>query len=351
MLPRIHFRTLSALLLGVVTLTGCASREMATVSFSYVVEPERGLPPGMHTIMIQPASVGATTDQKWSDMSASVIRSLVNESRISFGTNITVSDRRDTQVTFDEADLQASGMSTRQGGSGGKLLAVDGAILSNINVKVEKYIGKQRTLAGLDLSAFGGKNWHGRRSGGGRARIETEEVETVTRNMTVQTEFKLIDTSNNQVWDQYTPATFRSTDRTKASPIFGSSATEAELTPRDAIIATLVEKAARQFVSRLMPCRIKVEATVESSGNANCSNGVRMLRAEAFGDAVAMFRAALSDNPNDHRAAYGAGVACEMSGRYDDALSFYRQACAGEDGPDYREARDRMKAYGHRVRR
>ena len=75
-----------------------------------------------------------------------------------------------------------------------------------------------------------------------------------------------------------------------------------------------------------------------------------MLRAEAFGDAVAMFRAALSDNPNDHHAAYGAGVACEMSGKYDDALSFYRQACGGEDDPEYREARDRMKAYGHRVR-
>ena len=74
------------------------------------------------------------------------------------------------------------------------------------------------------------------------------------------------------------------------------------------------------------------------------------LRAEGYEDAVALFKAALSDKGNDHRAAFGAGVACEAAGRYDEALSFYRRACAGRDDPAYREARDRMKTYGHRVR-
>ncbi|MCH9019806.1 MAG: hypothetical protein IIA73_05535 [Proteobacteria bacterium] len=60
--------------------------------------------------------------------------------------------------------------------------------------------------------------------------------------MTVQTDFRLIDTADNRVWEQHSPRPFRSTDRTKASPIFGSSSTEADLTPQDAIIATLVER-------------------------------------------------------------------------------------------------------------
>jgi hypothetical protein len=329
----------------VAVTTGCAGREQAFVSFSYVVNAERGLPPGMETITIMPAKIGPTTDPKWSDMCVTIMQSLVNESRNRFGTNVTVSDRRDTQVTFDEADLAAAGMSTARGGSGGQLLAAQGAILTNINVKVETHTGMQRTLAGLSLDAWGGHGW-----GGGGTDIRTEEVETVTRNMTVQTEFKLVDTANNKVWDHYSPKTYRATDRTKASPIFGSSRTEAELTPRDAIIATLVEQAAREFISRLMPCRIDVEVDVPSSGNPNCVQGVKLLRAEMYEEALSSFRAALAVDSGDHRAAFGAGVACEAMGQYDSALSFYKQACVGAGSRVYMEARDRMKTYGHRVR-
>jgi hypothetical protein len=258
---------------------------------------------------------------------------------------VTVSDRFDTHVTFDEADLAAAGMSTRRGGNPGQLLAADGAIVSRINVKVEKHVGKQRTLSGLSLGAIGGDGW-----GGGDVDVRTSEVETVTRAMTVQTDFKLLDTANNQVWEQYSPRPYQSTDRTKASPIFGSSRTEAELTPQDQIIATLVEKAAEEFVSKLMPVRIQIDAVVESSGNADCVQGVRMLRAEAYQDAISLFQSALAANPSDHQAAYGAGVAAEAAGDFNRALAFYQQACAGKDDADYREARDRVKTYGGRVR-
>ncbi len=342
MLIHVRPRALAGGLICVFLAGGCAT-ELARVQFSYVVEPERSLPEGMNTLAIQPAELGSTTDPKWSEMCSTLLSSLVNESRIEFGTEVTVSDRRDTQVTFDEADLAAAGMSTARGGGGGQLLAVQGMILSNINVKVEKHMGKQRTLSGLDLSGFGGHGW-----GGGRTRIETSEVETVTRNMTVQTDFRLIDTANNRVWDQWA-SSHTSTDRTKASPIFGSSRTEAELTPQDRIIGTLVERGARQFISRLMPCRIKVDVEVESSTNKHCMQGVQMLRAEAFEDAVTMFNMALSAQANDHRAAFGAGVACEASGEYGEALSFYKRACGGQLNPTYTDARDRMKAYGKRA--
>lgn len=325
------------------TFWGCAT-ERAYVSFSYTVEAERGLPPGMKAIAIQPAKIGPTTDAKWSEISANLIQSLVNESRTRFGTDVLVSDRRDSQVTFDEADLAAAGMSTAKGGRGGKLRAVEGIILSNINVKVEKHVGRQRTLSGVDISGFFHRGYRG-----GRANIETSEVETVTRNLTVQTDFKLLNTSDNQVWDQHS-RTFTVTDRTRASAIFGSSQTEASLTPQDRIINALVERGAREFISRLMPCRIEVQANVTSSSNADCVRGVKLLRAESYEGALSHFRAALADNPGDHRAAYGAGVACEASGRYDDALRYYKRALAEEGDREYADARDRLKMYGYRAR-
>ncbi|RME37301.1 MAG: tetratricopeptide repeat protein [Planctomycetota bacterium] len=311
-----------------------------------MVEPDQGLPENVHSIAIMPASVGPTTDPKWSDLASGILMSLVNESRNRFGTNIDVTDRRDTQVTFDEADLAAAGMSTRPGGSGGQLLAADAAILSNINVKVEKYQGRQRTLSGLNIAGWGGHHW-----GGGWADIETSEVETVTRSMTVQTEFKLVDARNNRVIAHYSPKPYHGTDRTKASPIFGSSKTEAELTPEDEIVAELVERAAREFVSTLMPCRIDVDVTVVSSRNKHCIQGVRLLRGELYEEALSQFKLAIAENDRDHRALFGAGVACEVLGRYDEAYRYYRRACVEQEAPRYVEARDRMKLYAHRIRR
>ncbi len=342
-------RTVMGLVLGLgfcAVLGGCGSSQSAVVNFSYVVEQEKGLPPGMKTIVIVPATVGETTDPKWSELATTIMAALINESREKYGTEITVTERRDTKAVFEEADLAAAGMSTKKGGAPSQLLAAEGALVSRINVKTETHKGKQRTLSGLDIAG-----WGGRRHGGGRVNAETEEVETVTRNMTVQTEFKLIDSANARVWDLHSPKPYRATDRTKASPIFGSSQTEAELTPQDQIIGTLVERGAREFVSKLMPCRVDVETEVLASGNKNCSEGVKWLRAEEYRQALSSFKAAIDENGNDHQAAYGAGVASEALGNFDQADKYYRQACAGEDNPQYSEARDRVKTYGKRVRK
>ncbi|UCF34082.1 MAG: tetratricopeptide repeat protein [Phycisphaerales bacterium] len=340
-MPKIR---LSASLILPLFLLGCAT-ERAMVSFSYAVNPTKGLPPGMKVITIEPANIGETTDPKWSELCVSILNSLVNESKSRFGTDVLVSDRRDADVTFDEADLRAAGMATETGQQGGRVLGAHGAIRSTINVKVDEKIGRQRTLSGLMLGGGGGHGF-----GGGATDIQTEEVETVTRTMVVQTEFKLLDTANNRVWDYSEPMTYRSTEATQASPIFGSSQTAAELTPEDEIIGALVERGARRFISRLMPTTIQVDAVVESSVNADCVRGVKMLRGTMYDTALANFKNALAEDSDDHQAAFGAGLACEAMGRYDEALRYYKQACVGAADPQYAEARDRLTEYGSRVR-
>ncbi|MCH7870560.1 MAG: tetratricopeptide repeat protein [Planctomycetes bacterium] len=69
-----------------------------------------------------------------------------------------------------------------------------------------------------------------------------------------------------------------------------------------------------------------------------------------YREALAAFRQALADNRNDHQAAFAAGVACEVLGRYDDALRYYRQACSARNSRRYLAARDRMNRYGSRIR-
>ncbi|MDO8632842.1 MAG: hypothetical protein Q7R41_20355, partial [Phycisphaerales bacterium] len=66
---------------------------------------------------------------------------------------------------------------------------------------------------------------------------------------------------------------------------------------------------------------------------------------------ISAFQAAMAEDSNDHRAAYGAGVACEATGQFEAGLKYYNQACAGENNSTYMDARDRMKTYGSRIRK
>ena len=80
MIERLWLSLPAGVLLGAAALsTGCASKEKAFVNYSYVVEPSRGLPPGMKTLYVSPAKVGPTTDAKWSELCSNILRSLVNE--------------------------------------------------------------------------------------------------------------------------------------------------------------------------------------------------------------------------------------------------------------------------------
>jgi len=204
-------------------------------------------------------------------------------------------------------------------------------------VKVESHSGKKRTIDAMSLMGGGGRHW-----GHGGGSVDSTEVETVTRNMTVQTEFKLTDAKTGEVWAHWMPKTYRATEKTEASPFFGSSQTEAELTPRDQIIGTLVERGARDFVSLFLPCTVEHEVEVKSSGNESCEQGVKLLNGDMYEEAIEQFKMALVEEPEDDRAAFGAGVACEALGRHTEALDYYKRACVIKARPEYLEAKQRL---------
>jgi tetratricopeptide (TPR) repeat protein len=77
---------------------------------------------------------------------------------------------------------------------------------------------------------------------------------------------------------------------------------------------------------------------------------VKLLRGEQYDEALTAFATAVDENPGDHRSAFGAGVAAEAAGKFDRALKFYQMAAQEQENRTYREARDRVKAYGHRAK-
>jgi tetratricopeptide (TPR) repeat protein len=65
---------------------------------------------------------------------------------------------------------------------------------------------------------------------------------------------------------------------------------------------------------------------VQSSGNGSCQQGVRELRNQQWDKALTAFQQALLDNPDDHHAHFGMGLACEELGKLDQALEHFQAA-------------------------
>jgi len=325
---------------------GCSSSERATALVTYTVTPDVGLPPGMSSVAVLDSTVNEATDTKWSEMAANYIQHLVQESNQKYGTSLQVADRKQTSRVMTESELSASGMAASENpGATAKLLGVQGLVMSEINIKTRVDAGRQRTVSAMDVFAYGGSHY-----GGGGGGVDTEEVETATRNITVQTDFKLVDSATGKNWVTYSPKAYSQTDRTKASPFFGSSKTEAEMTPRDEIIAAAVEQGARVFVSRFIPCEVTHEIEVESSGNEACIQGVKYLRGDMNAEAHAQFRAAIAEDPDDDKAVFAAGVACELLGRHAEALDYYKRACVLKAEPQYLDAKNRLSADISRIK-
>ncbi len=350
---------MSLVLVSVVLSSGCgASKESMTVSLAYTLKPTEQLPEGLTTVAVNESDVEAweagTEDadraKKWSRMSADMIEAMINDSHKEGLTPLTVAKRRETKNVMAENDMAAAGLTQSSGNAGApaKLADVQGLIKSKLNIRNEVKKGKQRTINAASFSAWGGSYW-----GGGSGSVDTEEVETVSRNLTVQCSFSMYDKAGNLIC-QYSPDPFRKLDKAKPSPVFGSSKTEANLDSADGIIGELVEQGTREFVSMFVPTQMKYQYEIESSSNEDSAAGVRQMRGRFYDQAINSFKAALAEKGSDYRSMFCLGLCYELTGKYDDAINCYRQA-ASSKGVDekeaaiYQAAADRLNRHKARI--
>jgi len=340
-----------ALAAACVSLCGCNGKEKAIVHLRYELQPDRGFPPGVTGLAVaqleaKSDSEEALDEAKWQEIVGEMMHRRLTIANEKYGLGLTIADRASTKEVMTEKDLALSGLA--EGGDVAartKLVGVQALIRGRVIIKVEKHIGRGRTIKALDVSGYGGHGW-----GGGGGGIDTEETTSVSRTVTVHPSFRLVDANTGKDWFTWTPERpFQQSDQEKPSFFFGSGKTEADLDPRDRIIAQCVEEAVAEFTSHLIPVEIDCTVEVRSSGNKACAMGVKYLRAEDYETALASFKQALADQPDDDRAAFCAGVACEKMGQWDDALQYYNQALVSKDEPEYKDARDRVKKFKDRV--
>lgn len=333
------------LVAALVTLVGCGSKERAVVTLQYTLNASKGLPAGLESVDIAPAELGPATDAKWSDMTADLLQSLIEQSKEKYGVQLRVAAREETKKVMQEADLNAAGLTQAvASGAPPKLMGIQAVITSKVNIKEEVAHGKKTSMSGMGAFAHG---W--RYGGGGGGSMDTREVDKVKKNVEAQATFQLVDVKTGETWALHGDK-LTSTEETDPSFFFGSGEGEAGLTPTDRITGTLIERVAREFIAMLMPCEVTTEVEVESSKNKACAHGVALMRADEYAEALSSFKAAIAEDAEDHKALFAAGVACEAMGQYEDALGYYKKAVVKADEPQYIAAKKRLDANLARIR-
>jgi len=346
--------------------SGCGGSR-AVVPISYAIDQARDLPPGLETIAVLDAEMDSPEDQKWSELAANRVQAQFSELNSRYGHRLRLVDRKHAKLLADERDLVAAGVAENPAGAPppgmmATQLGVDAFVVIRINVSEEVIEGRARTISGIHLGSiteqFGGPSSR-RPARGARGRrppphtferrstsgaIQTQEVPTVTRTIAVRPTFLLIDAVTGRTWDTYAPPAIIRTDEGDVSPLFGRGKTEADLRPRDRVIDEAIEIYASEFLRRFFPHDVGYRAEVRASENELCRQGVRLLKARAYPEAVSVLQSATEQFPDDDRAHFALGIAHAATGEVDAAIDWISQAIALSPDPYYVKARTRLSA-------
>lgn len=408
MRPLTHWITGSALALLSLSATACMAKERATVSVAYVIGPPAPLPEGLSAVAVIDAGVKTegtqenAREQKWSAMAADMVEAMLQNAGAEFGSPLAVAKRSQTQRILEEKDLRLAGLvEGAEATRAGKLLAVQGLITSRIVIHLDVTKGSKSTVdwAGILGGVVGGLNDRDRNrrdvpqrrpavvvrrvpadprargprdprarprttlyrqdyrptrsprpaggAFGGGIEFKTREVEEISRSLTVQCSFSLIDATTGQALTQYSPPPYQKTDSASPDFLFGGMVDEADLDPVDHFIGELVERATQEFVGMLVPVRVEQEYSLELSGKRG-EAAIRALRADDFDAAMQNLDAVAGGKDDDEgEYSFAAGVVCELMGNPEKALKLYRQASAAPDVdedelPKYLAAKKRL---------
>jgi len=180
----------------------------------------------------------------------------------------------------------------------------------------------------------------------------TREVEEISRHITVQCTFSLIDAVTGAAIAHFSPPPYQKQDTASPNFLFGSIADEAKLDPIDHFIGELVERAAQEFVSMIVPTEVEYSYVVVGRGKEG-ERGIRALRADDYPGAMELFLAARRKDPDEHETVFALGVVSELLADPQRALEYYRQACAmdadKEELQQYVAAKKRLNEHIARI--
>ncbi len=173
--------------------------------------------------------------------------------------------------------------------------------------------------------------------------VRTSQRMSVQRQITVNASMRLTNAMTGEVQASYSSPRSQ-TDKARPGFLAGDNMAEADLPPGAEVVQKLLEDQVAEFVGEIVGTEVRDRGIrIRASDNPDCQAGVRYVASESWSTALGAFERAIEADPTDHRALFGAGVACEMMHRYDDALDYYEKAVGLDDSSVYAEAVRRVR--------
>jgi len=359
-----------------------SAKEKFVVNVSYLMRPAQTLPENVHTVAVIDSGVDSDEQQadfrerRWSQIAADLIEAMLQSAPGEGAAPVKIVERRATKHILAEQDLQLVGIVEGDAAArAGKLLAADALAMSRINIHIST---KRSSKSEIDwMAMLGGSSNQPRRPRDPRLRhapggprrnpyagplrgpldgglaLPTRQIEEISRSLTVQGTFVLVDAVTGQTLAKVSTPVLQKTDKTRPNFLFGSQIDEADLDPVDHFIGELVERGARDFVGAFAPVRVSYDYEVIGRGDDG-EKAVRSLRADDFKTALELFEREFKDDPEEPDTVFALGVTSELVGDPERALQYYRKVAAMEDVDDddlpmILDAKNRLTAHLPRI--
>lgn len=356
--------------------------EQQRMAISYLLAPSRPPPDYVKTVAV--IDVGVESDEerrdsrerKWQQIAADMIESMVQSGSNETGGDpavgaLRVVDRRSTRQILAEKDMQLVGIvEGDSAAAAGKLLAVDALIMSRVKISIDYRRTRTTKVDWGGILGGGGSGpprqyrspYHRGPNNPYRARpipvrggpeMPRKTIEEISRDLTVQCSFTLVDARTGEALVRHTPPVFQKRDKSKPQFMFGGRMDAADLDPVDHFIGELVERASREFVSLIAPVRATYIYPVEIRGK-DAEPAIRMMRADDYDGAIRVLERAYEKKQKETDLLFAIGLIHEMMGDRSRALEIYRLCVSArkidEDKLEvYISAKDRLSAHVDRI--
>jgi hypothetical protein len=284
----------------------------------------------------------ATTERKlaevWVSMAQGDLASCVKDTAAKAKINLVLVDRKHIQSKVTGGDLGNAGITETTTAQDVKILAPDARIFGKITMDVKYETGTKTTIQSILVNYWS--------PGIVGAHVGLNDRQKIRRTITFQADMQLVDAATGEIFVNHS-SSWQPIDTKEPFILFGCNKNPIDFDqPDEQIARSLLQLEIRNFVARLMPMEWDVNVPVEASGNEECRRGLAKLDQGDYAAALEAFRAALAQDPKDHKACFGAGVASEEAGNLDSAVGYYQKAkeLAGKKAPStYEDAIRRIE--------
>lgn len=310
-------------LAGAFLLCGCGPEPVVQIRYDRPATYE--IPESVVSLGI--AEFGGQTDEdrKWGNIAADRLAMDLDSYNRRYSRYQLV-DRKRLKAILDEQDLQAAFSDPAEAVQAGRIARVDAMIYGSASVTQRD---DTITRTGIDP-----------------LRRSLREVQQTRRYVMAAVNFTITDISTGKALGSVTAMREFDSDEAASdgSKVLGAMGfANSDLPAADQVTAQLIHECVEEFVSRISPHEVVLQEKLRKGRSEPVRTGNKLAEAGSYDEALEMYLAALEARPDDHEAAFNAGVMCEKLRRLEDAGRYYDRSFRLKPEQDYVTARQRVR--------